>query len=127
MPPTGQLQFEKQQGGCGRVAIVGGNLQGVEAAYLAGKAGWETLVIDRKPEVPAKEMGHQYLQLNLIDAKSLSKALKDIDLILPALENDAALAVIAQCARNEGIALAFDQRAYAVSSSKHQSNQLFIS
>lgn len=108
-----------------RVAVVGGNLQGVEAAYLAGKAGWEILLIDRKLEVPAKGLCHQYLQLNVIDDKLLGKALKNVDLILPALENDAALAVIANCARDEGIALAFDLGAYAVSSSKHQSNQLF--
>jgi monoamine oxidase len=30
-----------------RVAIIGGNLQGVEAPYLAHKTGWEVLVIDR--------------------------------------------------------------------------------
>ena len=108
-----------------RVAVVGGNLQGVEAAYLAGKAGWEIVLIDRKPAAPAQGLCHQYLQMNVIDEKSLSKAFKGVDIILPALENDAALAVIAKCARNEGIALAFDIGAYAVSSSKHKSNQLF--
>ncbi len=35
------------------VAVVGGNLQGVEAAYLAHKAEWEDLGIDKKMVVPA--------------------------------------------------------------------------
>ena len=109
-----------------RVAVIGGNLQGTEAAYLAGKAGWEILVIDRKLEVPAKGLCHQYMQLNVADEKDFGRALKGADLIIPALENDAALAVIWQCARNEGIALAFDTKAYSVSSSKLKSNRLFV-
>jgi len=108
-----------------RVAVIGGNLQGVEAAYLAGKADWETLVIDRKPNVPAEGLCQQYLQLDVVDAKELGRSLKGIDLIIPALENDVALAVISQCARNEGIALAFDIEAYAISSCKLKSNQIF--
>ena len=31
-------------------AVVGGNLQGTEAVYLSKKAGWEVLLIDKKPE-----------------------------------------------------------------------------
>jgi len=108
-----------------RVAIIGGNLQGVEAAYLAGRAEWEVLVIDRKQEVPAQGLSHQFLQLNVADQKELGRALKGVDLIIPALENDPALAVISQCAGNEGIALAFDLGAYSVSASKFKSNQLF--
>ncbi len=33
--------------------IVGGRLQGVELACLARNAGWRTLLVDRKEEVPA--------------------------------------------------------------------------
>ncbi len=35
------------------IGIVGGRLQGMEAVYLAKKAGFETLVIDRKEDAPA--------------------------------------------------------------------------
>ena len=43
------------------VAIIGGNLQGVEAAYLARKAGCEVLVIDRKPVVPASGLCDRFV------------------------------------------------------------------
>ena len=36
-----------------KVAIVGGKLQGTEAVYLAKLAGFESILIDRNPEVPA--------------------------------------------------------------------------
>ena len=36
-----------------RLLIVGGKLQGTEAAYLAAKAGWETVLIDRREAPPA--------------------------------------------------------------------------
>jgi pyrrolysine biosynthesis protein PylC len=36
------------------VAIIGGNLQGVEAAYLARKAGYQVLVIDKNLVWPQK-------------------------------------------------------------------------
>ena len=36
-----------------RVGVVGGKLQGVEATYLARKAGWEVVVIDQDPNPPA--------------------------------------------------------------------------
>ena len=35
-----------------RLAIVGGALQGMEAAYLSKRAGYETVVIDRKIDCP---------------------------------------------------------------------------
>ena len=36
-----------------RLAVVGGKLQGTEAAYLAGEAGYEVVLIDRRAERPA--------------------------------------------------------------------------
>ena len=41
------------------VAVVGGNLQGIEAAYLAKKAEWQVLTIDRKAVVPAAGRGRR--------------------------------------------------------------------
>ena len=36
-----------------RLAVVGGKLQGTEAAYLAGEAGYEVVLIDRRADSPA--------------------------------------------------------------------------
>jgi len=107
------------------VAVAGGNLQGVEAAYLSRKAGWDVLVIDRKPMVPASGLCQSFARLDMTSEKDLAYALNGVDLVIPALENDAALACLGRVTRNNGIPLAFDPAAFAISSSKIKSEQLF--
>ncbi|MCK5204512.1 MAG: 3-methylornithine--L-lysine ligase PylC, partial [Desulfobacterales bacterium] len=107
------------------VAVAGGNLQGVEAAYLSRKAGWEVLVIDRKPMVPASGLCDSFAQLDITSSKDLAHVLNGVDLVIPALESDAALACLDRVTRSKGIPFAFDPAAYAISSSKIKSFQLF--
>jgi len=107
------------------VAVAGGNLQGVEAAYLSQKAGWDVLVIDRKPMVPATGLCHTFVQLDVTSEKDLAQVLSGVDLVIPALEKDAPLACLDRVTRNNGIPFTFDPAAYAVSSSKIKSEQLF--
>ena len=107
------------------VAVAGGNLQGVEVAYLARKAGWDVLVVDKNPQAPASGMCHWFVQQDLRDERRLGDLLAKVDLLIPALENDAALASLVRCARSNDIPFAFDPAAYAVSSSKKASDTLF--
>jgi pyrrolysine biosynthesis protein PylC len=107
------------------VAVVGGNLQGIEAAYLAKKAGWEVTVIDRNAVVPAAGLGDRFRRVNIKTAADLERALKGVDLVIPALENDAALACLERWSQNSEIPFAFDALAYSISSSKLKSDQLF--
>jgi pyrrolysine biosynthesis protein PylC len=107
------------------VAVAGGNLQGLEAAYLSQKAGWDVLVMDRKPMAPAKGLCHTFARLDVTSEKDLAQALSGIDLVIPALENDAALACLDRVTRNNAIPFAFDPAAYAISASKIKSEQLF--
>jgi len=107
------------------VAVAGGNLQGVEVAYLARKAGWDVLVVDKNPEAPASGMCHWFVQQDLREEQHLGALFDKADLLIPALENDAALASLARCARVNDIPFAFDPAAYAVSSSKQISDSLF--
>lgn len=107
------------------VAVAGGNLQGVEAAYLSRKAGWEVLVMDRKPIVAASGLCNSFAQLDITSSKDLTHVLNGVDLVIPALENDAALACLDRVTRSKGIPFAFDPAAYAISSSKIKSFQLF--
>ncbi len=51
------------------VAVVGGNLQGIEAAYLAKKAGWQVLMIDRKAVVPAAGLCDRFNRVNITTQK----------------------------------------------------------
>jgi pyrrolysine biosynthesis protein PylC len=107
------------------VAVVGGNLQGVEATYLAKKAGWEVVLIDRKSVVPASGLCDRSIRADVTGGKDLSKILGNVDLVIPALENQSALSTLDQWSREKGIAFAFDPEAYLISSSKAKSNRLF--
>ena len=52
--------------------------------------------------------------------------LKQVDFILPAMENAEDLGVLSQNAEKLGIPFAFDNHAYQISSSKIKSNQIFL-
>ena len=107
------------------VGIVGGKLQGVEAAYLARKAGWEVRVVDKKSGVPASILGDSFEQVDVTVTENLDRALGDVGFIIPALEDDKALRSLTQWARKSGVPLAFDPPAYALSSSKLNSREFF--
>jgi len=107
------------------VAIIGGNLQGVEAAYLAKKAGWEVLLIDKNPRAAASLMCDRFLPLKITTKRDLDTVPKHVELVIPALENNSVLRILTDWSLHTGIPLAFDVDAYAISSSKKKSNQLF--
>jgi len=111
-----------------RVAIVGGKLQGVEAAFLAREAGWEVLLVDRKPGPPASGLCHSFHQCDVVkDAPALCRLVEKerVDLIVPALEDAVALRALEKCAGAAGTPLAYDAAAYSVTHSKKRSNRLF--
>jgi len=107
------------------VAVVGGKLQGIEAAYLAHKAGWGVKVIDKDSGVPASGLGDLFLQLDVTAEQALTPVLNDVDLVIPALEDDEALRCLDRWTRSRNIPFAFDSAAYSISSSKLASEQIF--
>jgi pyrrolysine biosynthesis protein PylC len=107
------------------VGIVGGKLQGVEAAYLAHKAGWEVRIVDKRSHVPASNLGDDFVQVDVTVEKNLDGILDDVDFIIPTLEDDDALRSLTRWSRHTGVPLAFDPEAYAVSSSKLKSARIF--
>ena len=108
-----------------RLAVVGGSLQGVEAACLAHKAGWEVLLIDKKPLVPASGLCDTFVQLDVTQVEQLDLVFRDVDLVIPTTENARALNSLVQWSRSSDIPLAFDADAYGISSSKRESDRLF--
>jgi len=70
-------------------------------------------------------MCERYIQLEVTDGNDLGPALKSVDLVIPALENQTTLVYLDQWTRANGIAFAFDPAAYAITSSKVESNHLF--
>jgi len=107
------------------VAVVGGKLQGVEATYLAHKAGWEVRVVDKNDQVPASGLCDSFVQADVTLGQDLFRVLADVDLVIPALEDDDALSCLTRWCREAVVPFAFDPDAYAVSSSKLKSAELF--
>jgi len=109
-----------------RVAIVGGKLQGIEAAFLAREAGWEVILIDRKQSPPAARLCQSFYHCDVVkDTSSLRRVIEKVDLIIPAVEDVIALRALQKCAAEINIPLAYDAEAYFISHSKKRSNRLF--
>jgi len=107
------------------IAIVGGRLQGIEACYLARKAGWRILLIDRRPDVPARGLCDEFILTDVCTEKSLHCLFRKADLVLPTLEDRFAIECLSDYASKSGLPLAFDPKAYNISSSKTASDRLF--
>ncbi|QOX62343.1 ATP-grasp domain-containing protein [Anoxybacterium hadale] len=108
-----------------RIAIIGGKLQGTEAAYLAKKAGFTSILIDRNENSPAIGLCDEFLCCDITqETEELIAALKNADFVLPANENQAVLDALTGLAKKHCFPLAFDPEAYRISSSKLLSDEL---
>ncbi|OPY27873.1 MAG: 3-methylornithine--L-lysine ligase [Methanomassiliicoccales archaeon PtaU1.Bin030] len=106
-----------------RLGIVGGVLQGMEAAYLAGKAGYQTVVIDRWDKAPALSIGDEAIVLDVVkDQAGARRVFSDCDAVIPANENIETLRSLDRMFRDLEVPLLFDMSAYEISSSKVRSN-----
>lgn len=108
-----------------KIALIGGALQGVEVAYLARKAGIQTVLLDRRAAVPACRLCDDFRQVDVTDAEALAEAVADVGLLFPALENQNALAHLYDHAQKRGVPIVHDPEAYAVSASKIASERFF--
>jgi pyrrolysine biosynthesis protein PylC len=108
-----------------KVAIVGGRLQGTEAAYLAKKAGMKSLLIDKREGTIASGLCDEVGIFDVLKKEPmLIKLLKTADFILPALENEEVHQALREIAEEHKLKLAFDPAAYEISASKLRSDQL---
>jgi pyrrolysine biosynthesis protein PylC len=108
-----------------RIAIIGGKLQGLEAVYLAKKAGIEVVLIDKEEKIPARNLADSFYCLDVMSDDLLASALENVDLVIPALEENNVLENLSRVCRQIRVAYAFDPDAYAISSSKLRSD-LFL-
>ncbi|MCL2699475.1 MAG: 3-methylornithine--L-lysine ligase PylC [Defluviitaleaceae bacterium] len=109
-----------------KIVIIGGKLQGLEVAYLAKKAGWASVLVDKNENPPAKGMCDDFLLADVCEkSEALIALFKNADFILPALEDDEALSALCFLNEKYNFNMAFDFNAYAVTSSKKKSDALF--
>ncbi|MCG6881636.1 MAG: 3-methylornithine--L-lysine ligase PylC [Deltaproteobacteria bacterium] len=106
-------------------AVVGGNLQGIEAVYLSQKAGVDVRLIDKNRSAPASGLCDQFIQFEVTSENHPGSIFEGVDLVIPALENMDALMALEHWTSVLEIPFAFDPAAYGISSSKSKSNRLF--
>ena len=107
------------------MGVVGGKLQGLEIVYLAKKAGHRILLMDRNPNVAARELCDRFMEVDVADVKKAASIMETCDLIFPAFEDLDGLITLNQICRKINKPFAFDLDAYRISSSKLDSDQLF--
>lgn len=108
-----------------KIGIVGGALQGMEAVLLSKKAGFETIVIDRKPAAPAASLADHFILCDVVKDPARAKTVfSDCDLVIPACEELDALTVLDKIVPETGKPLLFDLHSYNISCSKEKSNQI---
>lgn len=108
------------------IVIVGGKLQGSEAAYLGKQAGIDIILIDTDPDAPAQKLCSEFICADVLgDDPAVRKALDEADMILPTMENDEVLEGLTKLCHERGYVLAFDMEAYRTTSSKRASDRLF--
>lgn len=109
-----------------KLLVVGGKLQGTEAVYLSAKAGYETVLVDRRPAPPASGLADRFVVADITADEALARSLvRACDAVLPACEDEATLAWLAERVPAWGTPILFDIDAYRVSSSKARSGLLF--
>ena len=109
-----------------RLLVVGGKLQGTEAVYLAAKAGWETVLVDRRASPPAAGLADRHVMTDIVADEATAKALVTAcDAVLPACEDLRTLEWLAARVPAWGVPLLFDLDAYRVSESKLALQELF--
>lgn len=83
-------------------------------------------LIDANPKAPAQKLCDQFVCGDILaEDPAIMQELDSADMILPTMENDAVLQRLVSLSGQHGYVLAFDPDAYAVSSSKRRSDQLF--
>ncbi len=108
-----------------RLGILGGGLQGTEAATLARWAGWQTTLVDKRLGAQASGLVDNFTQVNATTWQELDSAFAGCDLVVPACEDLATLELLTSWSAKSGFPLAFDLEAYRISSDKAKSKELF--
>lgn len=108
-----------------KILIVGGKLQGTEAAYLSKKAGYFSILVDKKKEIPASALVDRFAQVNVFTEEKMLELFDEVDIVLPAIEDDAVLHKLVEYGDITQTPVIFDERNYQISSSKQLSNDIF--
>lgn len=108
-----------------RIAIVGGALQGMECVLLCRKAGYSSVLIDRRADAPASSLADMSFVIDPVrEPDSAVGVIEGCDAVIPACEEMDLLDSLVTIANRCGVPLLFDPRSYKISCSKLESNKV---
>lgn len=119
--------FESEYAGK-RICLIGGKLQGVEAAYLAKKAGLAVILIDKNPSALAQSLADEFHCFDITKDKSRFISISaESDFMIPVNENEETIAFLKSVSNENEIKcpLLFDFGAYEISCDKSKSKNYF--
>ncbi len=101
------------------ICIVGGRLQGMEAAYLSGKAGFRTILVDKASSVPALTLADEFYKIDVVNEPAAAlKVISETDAVLPALEDTNALKALQRLCMKAEVRFMQDSKAFTTTCSK---------
>ncbi|MBZ3936178.1 3-methylornithine--L-lysine ligase PylC [Methanimicrococcus blatticola] len=108
------------------ICLIGGKLQGVEAAYLAKKAGISVILIDKNPSALAQNICDEFHCFDITKDKSRFISISEnSDFMIPVNENEETIAFLESVSGEIKCPLLFDFDAYRISSDKSKSKEYF--
>jgi pyrrolysine biosynthesis protein PylC len=109
-----------------RICLIGGKLQGAEAAYLAKKSGMYVVLVDKNFNALSKNICDDFHCFDVTKEKDRFIALsKDVDYMIPTNENAKTIAFLESVQKEIQCTLLFDFDAYRISCDKTISKKYF--
>lgn len=110
------------------ICLVGGKLQGFEAAYLSKKAGMKVVLVDKDPQALIRNYVDEFHCFDVIkEPEKLLELSKRVDSLLPVNENFACIEFLNSIKEKFSCPILFDFEAYRISRDKKSSKDYFKS
>jgi len=110
------------------ICLVGGKLQGFEAAYLSKKVGMKVVLVDKDPQALIRNYADEFHCFDVIkEPKKLLELSRSIDALLPVNENLDCIEFLSSIKEKLSCPVLFDFEAYWISRDKKSSKNYFKS
>jgi len=110
------------------ICLIGGKLQGFEAAYLSKKAGIRVVLVDKNPQALIRNYADEFHCFDVIkEPEKLLDLSKKVNAILPVNENLACIEFLNSIKEKFSCPVLFDFGAYRISRDKKSSKDYFKS
>jgi pyrrolysine biosynthesis protein PylC len=110
------------------ICLIGGKLQGFEAAYLSKKAGMRVILVDKNPQVLIRNYVDEFCCFDVTEEpEKLFEISKRVDALLPVNENLECIEFLNSTKNKFSCPILFDFEAYWISRDKKKSKAYFES